>query len=154
MSWTKRLIINQALTEIGIASYDYDSTADQLSSALRQLDALMAQWINDGIVFDPVYPISTDPSVSDLDQDTNAPAEALLPMYVQLAIRIAPEYGKQVLPATVLTAKAAYSALLRNYVSSTQFSLGSFLKGAGNKDPLYPWKTGNTVEEEEVVVTP
>ena len=152
MSWTKRQIIDQALREIGIRSYSFDSTADQIQDALRQLDAMMAGWINSSIIFVPdPYPISTDPTVADLDEDTNAPGEALLPMYALLAMRLAPSYGKTVNAQTILDGKAAYSALLRNYTKGTEYKLGTFLKGAGNKDPLYPWQNTEVIEEEVVV---
>ena len=155
MSWTKRLVIEQALEEIGIASYAFDSTAGQLASALRQLDAMMGTWIDRGIVFDPVYPLSTNPTVADLDEDTEAPAEALAPMYLNLAIRLAPSYGKTLSPRTAINAKASYSTLLDNYTVGREYSLGTFLKGAGSKRPIYPWTlTQDLIDESEEVVTP
>ena len=154
-SWTKRQIILAALTEIGIASYAFDSTADQLQNALQRLDVMMGVWQRKGIVFVPdPYPISTDPSVTDLDEDTNAPEDALEAMILNLAVRIAPSYGKKVMQDTKFNAKFAYNTLLGGYSVPSEYSLGTFLKGAGNKDPLYPWQNSDTVEDEEVVVTP
>lgn len=153
-SWTKRLIIEQALTEIGIASYAFDSTADQLQSALRQLDSMMGVWIDQGIVFTPdPYPISTDPTVGNLDEDTNAPANALAAMYQNLAIDLAPSYGKTVNRRTEIAAKKNYTNLLGSLTVPPEYKLGTFLLGAGNKDPLYPWSR-DVIAEEEVVVVP
>ena len=139
MSWTKNQVILQALEEIGIFSYAFDSTAGQLQSALRQLDAMMGTWLDDGIIWDPPYPVSTDVAVGKLSEDTEAPLEALAPMYLNLAIRLAPSYGKQVNQRTVINAKTSYQSLLDNFAVGTQYSLGTFLKGAGSKRPIYPW---------------
>ncbi len=154
MSWTKRQIILQALEEIGIHSYEYDSTAEDLQNALRALDSMMGVWINDGIIFDPEYPLSLTIGDSNLDDDTNASAEAIEPMYLALAIRVAPSYGKTVSPDTKLNAKIGYTGLLRNFTASKEQGLGRFLRGAGAKRPLYPWNNVNleaftTVSEDE-----
>ena len=138
-SWTKREIILQALEEIGIHSYEYDSTAEDLQSALRQLNSMMGTWINDSIVFDPEYPLSTTIADTNIDADTNAPAEAIEPMYLSLAARLAPNYGKAASPDTKLNARIGFTGLLRNYVASDEYSLGRFLRGAGAKRPLYPF---------------
>ena len=40
MGWTKRQFVTQAFEEIGLASYVFDLTPEQLQSALRRLDAM------------------------------------------------------------------------------------------------------------------
>ena len=49
MGWTKRQFIEQAFEEIGLAAYVFDLTPEQLQSALRRLDAMMAGWNTNGI---------------------------------------------------------------------------------------------------------
>mgnify|MGYP000518919073 CR=1 FL=1 len=44
MSYTKRQFVIAAFEEIGLASYTFDITDDELSSACRRLDAMMAEW--------------------------------------------------------------------------------------------------------------
>ena len=44
MGWTKRQFVAQAFEEIGLASYVFDLTPEQLQSALRRLDTMMAAW--------------------------------------------------------------------------------------------------------------
>ena len=151
MSWTKRLIILQALEEIGISSYAFDSTAGQLQSALRQLDMMMGVWVENGLIFEPdPYPLSTDPSVGDLDEDTFAPAEAISAMYLNLALQLAPSYGKEVNRRTIISAKMAYTTLIANYAVGIPHSLGTFLKGAGSKRPIYPCVlTQDLIDESE-----
>ena len=57
MSWTKRQFINAALEEIGLASYVFDIQPEELESALRRLDAMMADWNAKGIRIG--YPLSS-----------------------------------------------------------------------------------------------
>lgn len=44
MGWTKRQFVTQAFEEIGLASYVFDLTPEQLDSALRRLDTMIASW--------------------------------------------------------------------------------------------------------------
>jgi hypothetical protein len=48
VSWTKRDVIGQAFSEIGLASYTFDLLPEQYEGALRCLDAMIAQWENKG----------------------------------------------------------------------------------------------------------
>lgn len=145
-SWSKRLIINEALDEIGISSYDFDSTAYNLQTALRRLDSMMAIWIDLSIIFEPdPYPYFTDVTLSDLDQDTNAPGEAISAMFLNLAVRLAPGYGKSVSRETKIGAKLSFNNLLGNYAIGVEQDFGSFLVGAGAKRAIYPWNHDNEV---------
>ena len=146
MSWTKGEIIAQALEEIGIQSYSFDSTASQLQSALRQLDTMMGVWISRGIVFDPVYPVSTTLADNSVAEDTNAPLQAIAAMYLNLAVMIAPSYGKTTSNLTNMNAKAFYSNLLGEYAVGNPYELGDFLRGAAGKRPLYPWSRNEPVD--------
>jgi hypothetical protein len=49
MGYTKRQFISAAFEEIGLASYVFDLQPEQLQSALRRLDAMMADWNAKGI---------------------------------------------------------------------------------------------------------
>ncbi len=139
-SWSKQEIIMEALEEIGISAYDFDSTAYNLQSALRRLDSMMAIWIDKNIIFDPdPYPYFTDPKLSDLAQDTNAPGEAIEPMFLSLAVLIAPGYGKTVSRQTKINAKIGFNNLLGNYAVGEEQEFGRFLVGAAAKRPIYPW---------------
>ena len=74
MGWTKRQFVLQAFEEIGLASYVYDLTPEQLNSALFKLDAMMGTWNGKGIRIG--YPTPGDPESSDLDAQTNVPDSA------------------------------------------------------------------------------
>jgi len=135
MPWTKRQFVNQAFEEIGLASYVFDLGPEQLQSALRRLDAMMATWNGKGIRIG--YPLPSSPGSSDLDDDTNVPDSANEAIYTNLAIRLAPTYGKQVMPETKMVARSAYNELLMRNAMPPEMQLpGHMPAGAGNK----PWR--------------
>ena len=56
MSWTKRQFVEQALEELGLASYEFDLQPEQMNSALIKLDAMIAAWASRGLKLN--YPLS------------------------------------------------------------------------------------------------
>lgn len=137
MAFTKRDIVNQAFEEIGLASYVFDLQPQQLDSALRRLDAMMATWNAKGIRLG--YPLPSSPADSDLDQDTGVPDNAIEAMILNLAVRVAPGFGKTVSPDTKGNAKRAYNELLANSAMPLEMQLGNetIPSGAGNKGWRY-----------------
>ena len=139
MGWTKRQFVTQAFEEIGLASYVFDLTPDQLQSALRRLDTMMAAWNALGIRL--AYPLPSSPQDSDLDEQTNVPDSSNEAIYTNLAIKLAPSYGKKVMPDTGATAKASYNTLLSRAAMPMEQQLpGTIPSGAGNKS----WRNAET----------
>ena len=135
MGYSKRQFVTAAFEEIGLASYVFDLQPEQLQSALRRLDSMMADWNGKGIRLG--YPIPGSPQFSDLDEPSEVPDSANEAIITNLAIRIAPGYGKQVMPDTKATAKETYNTLLsRAAVPMEQQLPGTMPSGAGNK----PWR--------------
>ena len=139
MSWTKRQIVNQAFDIIGMSSYTYDLQPEQLQSALRQLDAMMATWYNKNIQLG--YPIPNSPEDADLDTESNVPDRANEAIYMNLAVRIAPNYGKQVMRELKQAAWYAYQGLLSKSAFPREMQFPDTLpRGAGNK-PHRDWQS-------------
>lgn len=139
MGWTKRQFITQAFEEVGLAAYVFDLTPDQLQSALRRLDSMMASWNAKGIRLG--YPLPSNPDDSDLDQQTGVPDSANEAIYLNLGIRIAPGFGKTVSVDTKSNAKACYDTLLARAAFPMEQQLpGTMPLGAGNK----PWNLDTT----------
>jgi len=135
MGWSKRQFVTQAFDEIGLASYVFDLSPEQLQSALQRLDMMIASWNALGIRLG--YPLPSSPLDSDLDEQTNVPDSANQSIYTNLAIKLAPSYGKQVMPDTKATAKESYNTLLSRAAMPPEQQLpGSMPAGAGNK----PWR--------------
>jgi hypothetical protein len=110
MSYTKRQYVIAAFEEIGLASFVFDLTDNELLSACKRLDAMMAQWNAKGIRLS--YPLPSSPETTSLDAETEVPDAANEAIILNLGVRIAPGYGKSVSPDTKISAKAAYTTLL------------------------------------------
>lgn len=141
MAYTKRQFITAAFEEMGLASYVFDLSADQMESALRRLDAMMATWNGLGVRLG--YPIPVDPASSTLDENSGVPDSANEAIITNLAARLAPSYGKQLMPQTLATAKAAYNVLLQRAAAPLEMVFPATMPvGAGWKpysldEPFY-----------------
>lgn len=147
MGWTKRQYVEQAFEEIGLAAYVFDLTPEQLQSALRRLDSMMAGWNANGIRIG--WPIPSTADGSDIDVDAKAPDVANEAIYLNLAVRLAPGFGKTLSPDLKPSADAAYSNLLNQTSAPTperQFP-NTLPRGAGTK----PWRSFNS---NQFVATP
>jgi hypothetical protein len=143
MAYTKRQFVEAALTEIGLASYVFDIQPEQLEYARRRLDAMMADWNGKGIRLS--YPIPASPEQGSLAEETNVPDSANEAVILNLAVRLAPSYGKQIMPDTRLLAKTAYDTVLQRATAPIELQFPDTLpSGAGNKywrdadDPFMP----------------
>jgi hypothetical protein len=135
MSYTKRQFVTAAFEEVGLAAYAFDLTDDELSGACRRLDAMMAEWNANGLRLS--YPIPSSPESTNIDAETSVPDAANEAIITNLAVRIAPGYGKQVLPDTKMTARNSYKTLLSRFGMPIEQQLpGIMPAGAGNK----PWR--------------
>jgi hypothetical protein len=135
MGYSKRQFVAAAFEEIGLASYAFDLQPQQFESALRRLDAMMASWNALGIRLG--YPLPSSPQFSDLDAESEVPDSANEAIITNLAVKIAPSYGKQVMPDTKATAKETYNTLLSRAAVPMEQQLPSTMpSGAGNK----PWR--------------
>ena len=135
MSWTKRELISEAFAELGLAESNFDLQPEELQTALRRLDTMMAQWDGKGISIG--YALPANPSDSDLDQPSGLPDGALETVYLNLALRIAPGFGKAVSVDTRRNAGAGYERLLIEAAQPRQPQQPNTMpRGAGNK----PWR--------------
>jgi hypothetical protein len=132
MGYTKKQIIEQAFEEMGLASYVFDLTADQLESALRRLDLMVASWYTKNIRIG--YPLPLNPQDSNIDQQVDTPMPANEALVLNLAVRLAPSYGKSLSPDTKANAKLTYDQLLIQAAAPIQLQYDKTLPlGAGYK---------------------
>ena len=130
MGWTKRQFATQAFEEIGFG-YPYNLQPDQLQSAMYKLDAMMAQWNARGIRLG--YPLPSSPQSSNLDDDTNVPDQAIEAIFLNLAIRLAPSFGKTVSVELKQFAKEAYNTVIAKAAFPVPQQITNLPSGAGNK---------------------
>lgn len=134
MSWSKRELIHEAFAELGLAASDFDLQPEEIQTALRRLDSMMATWDGKGIRIG--YALPASPDESDPDQDSGISDTAAETVYLNLAIRIAPGFGKTVFVDTRRNARDGYDALLRDSAQPLPPQQPNTMpRGAGNK----PW---------------
>lgn len=132
MSYTKRQFIENGFEEAGLAAYFFSLTPDQLQSALRRLDGMLGTWDGKGIRIG--WPLTTSPENSDLDTETGAPANAVEAIYLNLAIRIAPMFGKTLSNDTQKNARQALNELIARHTQPPCKNLPTSLPiGAGHR---------------------
>lgn len=131
MSWTKRALISEAFSELGLAGSEFDLSPEEQQTALRRLDSMIAAWEEDGIRLG--YLLPTSPQDSDPDDDSGIPDTAAETVYLQLAIRLSPGYGKALNAVTRKTAVEGYARLLRRASVVPPMSRPSMPAGAGNR---------------------
>ena len=130
---TKRQLIVAAHAELGLSDYVFDLPAEQLQLALLRLDSMMADWNSMGLRLGYAIPGSVEGG--DLDTEAGVPDRAWEAIITNLAIRLAPSFGKQVAPETKASAERGLSMLLGKNMPP-QMSYGYIPAGAGNK----PWR--------------
>ena len=142
MSYTKRQIIEAAFEEIGLAAYTFDLTPAQMQSALRRMDSMVATWNSKGIRI--AYPLPRNPDESSLDEETSIPDRAVEAIVSNLALRLAPSYGKAVAVEVKTSARQAYEILLARAAMPEEMQFPKTMPaGAGNRpwvadDPFMP----------------
>lgn len=139
MAWTKQQYIEQAFAEIGLAAYVFDLTPDQLNIVMRRLDGMIASWTANGVNIG--YPLPSNPDDASLAEVCNVPDYAHEAIYLGLACRIGPMFGKTVAPETKQYAEGAYGQMMNNVARPTpeRFLPNTLPRGQGTK----PWRNFN-----------
>lgn len=138
MTWTKRAIVEEAYSELALAGYDFDLSADEMQTGLRRLDLMMAQLAGPGSGLRLSYNQGAGPTSGDLDDESGIPLYAVRAIVCQLAIELAAGFGKQVHPSTHAAARDGMQKILTAAAFPQEQQLPNTLPvGAGNK----PWRT-------------
>ena len=135
MGYSKRQFVTAAFEEIGLASYVFDLQPQDLETALRRLDAMIAEWNAKGIRLG--YPLPGSPQDSDINAPSEVPDSANEAIICNLAMRLAPGFGKTLNALTASTAKMGYNTLLSRAAMPMEQQFPRTLPaGAGQK----PWR--------------
>lgn len=95
---TKRQIVEMAYEECSLAGYEFDVTPEEQFSALRQLDALMAQWAMESMNLG--YNAPAIFGEGDLEDYSGIPDAAITGVSITLGMAKAPAMGKTLSPET------------------------------------------------------
>lgn len=128
---TKREIIEQAYSELGLAEYNFDISPDEFSTARKRLDRMMAQWETKVAIG---YLAPSNPDESDISDESGLPDGVIDPVATNLAVLLAPGLGKMVMPQTMFAAKMGYNSVLAQFAQIPQRQYPDNLHvGSGNK---------------------
>lgn len=123
---TKLTIVQRALGKIGIATYVFDPSPEQLQSALELLNQIAAEL--DGIGIRKGYVLGNE-----ISAESGLPDTAINPFAALLAIALAPEYGKQIAPTLQIEGMRARNALMvTNNVIPQMVRPNTMPRGTGN----------------------
>ena len=143
--WTKNDIILQAFGEIGKAGTEFDLQPEDMQTALRKLDAMLATW---GGALGVRIGYAGGDGKGDLGVDTMVPDWAYEALYLNLALRLCPDYGKTPNPVTVKDAKAALDAVRNRTVMVSTRNISGYA-GAGNS-----WWGAVSLPQENPLLSP
>lgn len=125
--WSKEDVIKQAFSEIGMGD-QFDVPPEDMQLALRKLDAMMASW---GGAMGTRVGYSGGNGKGDILSDTTVPDWAYEALYLNLALRLCPDFGKQPNPETVRAAREARDAVRSRNAVPSQRTISGYA-GAGN----------------------
>jgi len=129
---TKGEIVTAALTEIGIADFEFDVTTAEGLEGVDRLDTMMAFWSSKNINVSYNF----GGAVGD---DSGLPTSSYEAVITNLALRLAPSYGKQPPQEVLAAAKAGLTALLSESAKPLERQLGVLPFGAGHKNVYDTW---------------
>jgi hypothetical protein len=134
--WTKQALVLAARRELGLGGAFDVNDADELLDDLQRLDAMVAAWASKGIRLS--YALPSSPGASNINAASGIADAAAEAVYLGLAMRIAPGYGKVITPETRTAARNAYDALLIDAAQPQQQQLrGGMPAGAGHKPNVF-----------------
>ena len=129
---TKQTLVNMAYEECALAGYEFDVSPEELQSALRRLDGLMAEWKVQGI--DIGYNAPAAFGQGQLSDWSGVPDWAANVAAMYLALRIAPRMNKSMGPAAQRALASGMVALRAKTQVVPEISLKPWTPyGAGNK---------------------
>lgn len=139
MGWTKGDLVVAAFGELVLGDDSgFDLSPEEKAKALRRLDAMMGTWAAKGVRVGYAFP--ADPESSGLNDESGLPDTAVETVFLNLARRLAPGFGKTLSPETLKNAREGYDTLLLAAAHPIEQQLPHTTpRGAGNK----PWRTTN-----------
>jgi len=135
MSWTKLQLITQTLNKLGMSDYLFNAQPQDLNSLAQQQETMIMTWESEGISIG--WNIASNPDNVDLSAESGLQLIANAAVYLNLAVIVAPDFGKAVPIEVKAAAKQAYNALVMKAAWPSQMQGNNMIPaGAGYKYPF------------------
>lgn len=129
---SKRDIIQLAYEECGQAGYEFELVPEEYDSALRRMDAMLAEWLSLGV--DLGYNFPTNGTHGTPEEESGIPDAAVNAVATMLAKRIAPSIGKVLSSESNGAMAMAWTLLRSTYTKIPSMQLGRQTpRGGGNR---------------------
>lgn len=127
---TRASILSRAFGRIGIGQYEFDIEPDERAMARAELTAMLEEWGQNGVALGYVEPAEADNDAVDIQ----TPSWASGAIWNNLALRLAPEFGKTPSPQLTREARNGYNlAVGKTMDIPRQSSPGTTIRGAGDR---------------------
>lgn len=140
MAKTKGEVVRTALAHLGLVDYEFDVTPEELATGVDFLNIMMSFWSGKNLK----VPYNFEGETED---DSGLPDTAIEAVVTNLAIRLAPTFGKQTPLEVRTTAKQSLNALYSESARPIEQQLDAIPSGAGHKErnfftptDKYPWE--------------
>jgi hypothetical protein len=104
----KASLVEGAYEYCGLNGYEFDRTPDEMVTGLRHLNAMMAEWDEDGIVLGYDFPTYGN---GRLEEPSGVPNHAVAAIHQMLALRLAPGLGATLSPDAKAALAKSYQGL-------------------------------------------
>lgn len=130
----KRDLIEMAFEDCGSAGYEFERTPEEIASALRKLDAMMAEW-----PFSLLGYSASDYGTGSPADLSGIPDSTVHVVAASLALRIAPSMGKALAPEQRAAHARSLHLLSANYATiPTAYIAQNTPRGSGHRH-RYPF---------------
>ena len=124
-------VIERAFSKAGVKPSETPLTASEVSDGLDTWNDLLSEWGTNGTLKDAV-------PVESVNDDLEIPRYAFGAIKANLAIRLAPEYDRQVTQGMAFDATSSLNELVKAGIDLSNVHFPSTLPvGSGNQDDLF-----------------
>ena len=143
--WTKGQLVAKAFGELALAGFVVDIQPDEELDAIVTMDAMVAEW--EGKLIRLGYAFAAGPDAPDPAAPSGLADGDVRAVYMNLAVAIAPSYGKQLQPSTLLAAstglrtlqgRAAAAIAKQGQRQPTNLPVGAGSRFPGRTYPFFP----------------
>lgn len=127
---SKAALVEMAYEHCGLAGFEFERTPEEMTAGLRHMNAMLAEWLADGIDLGYDFPTYADGL---LEEPSGIPDSAVSVVTSMLAQRLCPGMGAAMSPDARAALNMSYFKLQSRYATITVPTPARTPRGAGYK---------------------